>query len=208
VRNKGDLTLKNIADAKIPVFEFSGEWRDAFGTPQRTGVWFIYGGSGHGKTSFVLMLIKELAKYGNILFVSYEEGNVSAALQEGIARLGLTEINKRVTVCTNNRKELIERLQKPKSHDIIIIDSLDVSEFKRIEQISALKDKFHNKLFVFTGWAKGMVPAKRIGEDALFLANQKIFVKNYRAFSRGRSFGTEEYFTIWEEGARNLNEFK
>jgi len=208
MRIKGELTLKNIVDTKIPVFNFTGEWLEAFGKPQRNGVWFIYGSSGHGKTSFTLMLIKLLASFGNILFVSYEEGSASVPLQEGINRFGLLEANNKVIVCTHKTRELTERLSSKKSPDIVIIDSLDLSEFKRIEQVAELKDRFKNKLFVFTGWAKGEVPAKRIGEDVLFLANQKIFVEGHRAISRGRSTGERGYLTIWDKGAAEYWEFK
>ena len=208
MRNREELTLRNIVDAKIPVFDFKGEWYEAFGKPQRTGIWYIYGNSGHGKTSFVLMLIRELAKFGRILFVSYEEGATSVALQNGITRLGLLNVNNRVSVCTKNIAELKERLSVRKSQDIVIIDSLDVSEFRNAKQVVNFTNKFKNKLFIFTGWAKGNEPAKRIGEDVLFLANQKIVVEGHRAISRGRSFGELGYLTIWEKQATEYWAFK
>ena len=208
MRAKGELTLKNVVDTKIPVFDFTGEWYDAFGKPQRNGVWFIYGNSGHGKTSFLLMLIKQLANFDNIIFVPYEEGNVSVALQNGINRLGLLEANKKVLVCTHSLEELEKRLSKRKSPEIVIIDSLDVSEIKRIKQVSELKNRFKNKTFIFTGWAAGKDPASKIGKDVLYLANQKIFVEGYRAISRGRSFGERGYLTIWEKKATEYWEFK
>lgn len=208
MRAKGELTLKNIVDAKIPVFDFTGEWFDAFGKPQRTGIWYVFGDSGHGKTSFVLMLIKQLSHFGKILFVSYEEGEKSAALQRGIQRLGLLEANSRVSVCVKRGEELEERLNEKNCPGIVIVDSLDLSAFKRAEKVSDLRSRFKNKLFVFTGWAKDNVPAKKIGEDILFLANQKIFVEGYRAISRGRSFGTIGYLTIWDKGAEEYWGFK
>lgn len=208
MRVKGELTLKNIVNAKIPVFDFTGEWYDAFGKPQRNGVWFIYGNSGHGKTTFLLMLMKQLANFGNIMFVPYEEGNVSVSLQKGINRLGLLEANKKVIVCTHNSKDLAERLSKRKSPEIVIIDSLDLSEFKQIKQVADFKNRFKNKTLIFTGWADGKVPANKIGKDVLYLANQKIFVEGYRAISRGRSLGERGYLTIWEEGATEYWKFK
>ncbi|MDR2148884.1 MAG: ATP-dependent serine protease [Tannerella sp.] len=205
---KGELTLRNIIESKIPVFDFRGEWLEAFGKPQRSGIWYIYGDSGHGKTSFILKLIKELAKFDKILFVSYEEGSASTPLQEGISRFGLLEANRKVSVCTKKGKELTERLDSRKCPNIVIVDSLDVSDFKRSEQVVELKNRYKNKLFIFTGWAKGREPAKRIGEDVLFMANQKIFIEGYRAISRGRSFGERGYLTVWEKGATDYWEFK
>jgi len=208
MRIKGELTLKNMIDTNIPVFDFTGEWLEAFGRPQRTGVWYIWGNSGHGKTTFILMLMKQLANFGKTLFVPYEEGQASESLKNGIRRLGLLEANSRVSVCTKSIEELKERLKATKSPDFVIIDSLDVSEFKRVEQVVEIKNSFKNKLFVFTGWAKGKEPAKRIGENVLFIANQKIWVEGFRALSRGRSFGERGYLTIWDKEAEVYWRFK
>jgi len=205
---KRGLTIKNIIDARVPVFEFAGEWFEAFGTPQRTGIWYIYGASGHGKTSFLLMLIKQLSNFGKVLFESYEEGDRSLSLQEGIKRLGLLGVNNRVQVCLDSSKELKDRLSDARSPKIVVIDSLDVSEFRRIEQIVKLTGEHPGKLFVFTGWAEGKEPRKNIGKDVLFMANQKIFVEGYRAFSRGRSIGKKGYLDIWKEEAIKYHEFK
>jgi hypothetical protein len=188
---------------KIEVFDFAGEWEEAFGHPQRTGLWYIYGASGHGKTSFLLLMMKELSQYGRILFVSYEEQGGSRALQEGIRRTGLVAAaNRRVIICSIDKEGLRGRLKKQRSADIVIIDSLDLSEFRTVKHVTDLVMEFERKLFIFTGWARGKEPLKRLGEDILFIANQKIFVEGYRAHSRGRSFGERGYLTIWDEGAK------
>jgi hypothetical protein len=188
---------------KIEVFDFVGEWFEAFGHPQRTGLWYIYGASGHGKTSFLLLLLKELSQWGKILFVSYEEQGGSRSLQDGIRRTGLVAAaNKRVIFSSCDREELRIRLKKQRSADIIVIDSLDLSEFRSVKQVTELVMEFPRKLFIFTGWARGKEPLKRLGEDILFIANQKIFVEGYRAHSRGRSFGERGYLTIWDDGAK------
>ena len=45
---------------KKKTFDFEGDFYDAFGNPETTGVWFIWGNSGNGKSSFVMQLAKEL----------------------------------------------------------------------------------------------------------------------------------------------------
>ena len=67
---------------------------------------------------------------------------------------------------------------------------------------------YKNKLFIFISWAEGKEPAKKIGKDVLYLANQKIFVEGYRAINRGRSTGEKGHLTIWEKGATEYWEFK
>ena len=45
------LTVKEVLKQKKRTFAFKGEWKEAFGEPERTGVWFIWGNSGNGKSS-------------------------------------------------------------------------------------------------------------------------------------------------------------
>jgi len=72
------LTVKEVLNKKRQTFPFDGKWADAFGQPERTGVWFIWGRSGNGKTSFVMQLIAELCKYDRVAFDSMEEGDSPA----------------------------------------------------------------------------------------------------------------------------------
>ena len=53
---KRALSVKDILDKKYNTFPFEGKWKAAFGTTERVGVWFIWGNSGNGKTSFVMQL--------------------------------------------------------------------------------------------------------------------------------------------------------
>ncbi|MFZ6038652.1 MAG: ATP-dependent serine protease [Bacteroidota bacterium] len=205
---KRALTLKNIVNATVRKFEFAGEWEKAFGSPESTGVWYIFGNSGSGKTSFILMLIKCLSAYGRVLFVSYEEGEISASLQEGIDRFGLLERNSDVHVCTDNLEELTERLNKRRSADFVIIDSLEYSEFATIKRLKAFTEEWPDKLFVFIGQAEGDRPRTELGKSVLFLAKQKIYIEGYRAFSRGRSFGEKGFIDIWADRAEEYWGYK
>ena len=205
---KRALTLKNILDAKVKKFDFTGEWRDAFGTPERTGVWSVFGGSGSGKTSFALLLMKCLADFGRVLFVSYEEGESSASLQDGIVRFGMLSTKNNISVCVDTLEELEDRLQKTNSPNFIVIDSLELSEFTTIKQIKEFAEKFPKKLFVFIGQADGDKPRTELGKSVLFFAKQKIYVGGYRAFSRGRSFGAVGHFDIWKSEAERYHEYK
>ena len=206
---KRALTLQNVMDADVKTFDFAGEWLDAFGKPQATGVWLVYGGSGSGKTTFVMMLIKYLAAFGRVLFVSYEEGLSSASLKVTIDRLGLMERQNEVLVTIDSVEELDERLRKQRSPDIVVIDSLELSEFNTVRQIKMFADKYPQKLFIYIGQADGDKPRSELGKAVLFLANQKIYVEGYRAFTRGRSQGEKDAFiTIWAERGDKYWEYK
>jgi hypothetical protein len=194
------LSFRNISDARVPRVEWDGDWERAFGRPQATGVWFVFGNSGHGKTTFVLMLIKRLAEFGRVHFISYEEGATSASIQDGICRLGLLEVNRRVGIVVETIAELTNRLCKPYPPRFIVIDSLEMSGATS-RQIAALAARFPARLFIVIGQAEGKQPASRAGRDLLYVANQKIWVEGYRAISRGRSFGELKHLVIWEKEA-------
>lgn len=51
-----------VQQMNIPSFPFEGKWEAAFGHPDRTGVWIIWGESGNGKSSFVMQLAKYLCQ--------------------------------------------------------------------------------------------------------------------------------------------------
>ena len=54
--------VRELLSMKFDVMDFKGPWYDAFGTPERRGVWIIWGNSGSGKTSFALQLCKYLCR--------------------------------------------------------------------------------------------------------------------------------------------------
>ena len=45
--------VREMMSIKYDTFDFDGDWYQAFGRPEKRGVWLIWGQSGNGKTSFV-----------------------------------------------------------------------------------------------------------------------------------------------------------
>ncbi|HLW09754.1 MAG TPA: AAA family ATPase [Fermentimonas sp.] len=202
------ITIQDLISANVPKVEFSGEFREAFGTPEARGVWYVFGRSGSGKTTFTLELMKELSYTGKVLFVSYEEGAVSQSLQVVAKRIGLLERQGYIYICEDRLDDLRERLNKRNSYRYIVIDSLEHSEFTNVKQIQHLANDFPSKLFIFIGQATGNRPRTELGESVLFLAKQKIYIEGYRAFSRGRSMGEKEFYTIWDKGSEKYWDYK
>ncbi len=204
---KRAITIQNLLDSKIPTLDLDGEWHDAFGSPQSTGLWLVYAASGHGKTTFMMELIKKLSESGKVLYESYEEG-LSENLKQTVKRTGLSQIRNKVQIAVDSAEDLRRRLQKSRNIRYVIIDSLDTSDFATVKQVNALVEKHPGKLFVLTAWAVGKQPAKKLSNSVLFMANQKIYVEGFRAYSKGRSMGTKGYYTIWEQGAEEYWKFK
>ena len=73
IKLKRALTYDDIKNTKRQYIPFAGEFQEVFSRPQDKGVWLIWGTSGSGKSSFVMQLVAELAKYYKVLYNSLEE---------------------------------------------------------------------------------------------------------------------------------------
>lgn len=197
------LSPTEVLSIKNNELKFEGEWFDAFGYPDRTGVWLIWGNSGNGKTSFVMQLCKELAKFGKVGYNSLEEG-VSLSMRNAIKRYGLAEENRKVVFYDCEKmNELSERLKRPRQPKFVIIDSFQYTQMNYKDYIK-FKEAHRDKLLVFISHASGTMPSGRSAVSVMYDASLKVWVQGHRAFSKGRFIGEKGFYTIWEEGARKF----
>jgi len=194
------VSINQLFRTNLKSMGFEGKWLASFGNPEPAGSWIIWGNSGNGKTRFALQLAKQIAMIGKkVAFDSLEEG-VSGSLRLAIADCNLMEVSRRFLLLDKEPvSDLIERLSKKKSPDVVFIDSiqytgLTYSEYKQ------LKDRFRNKLFILISHAEGSHPAGRVARSIRFDASVKIWVEGYQAFPMSR-FGGGQPYVIWEEGA-------
>ena len=95
--------------------------------------------------------------------------------------------------------ELIERLAKQKSPDVVFIDSIQYTGLNYADY-KLLKDRFRHKLFVMVSHAEGNQPSGRVARSIRFDAGVKIWIEGFQAYTTSRYGGGEPY-VIWEEGA-------
>lgn len=196
---------KSVADIyryNPKVMNFEGPWLDSFGTPEMSGCWLIWGGSGNGKTRFTLKLCKYLTNFGRVAYNGLEEG-LSLSFQTAIKNVGMSDVGRRFILLDKEPiPELRTRLRLQKSPDIIVTDSVQYSGLNK-DTAKALVDEFPRKLFIFISHADGKNPAGRTANAIRFHAGVKLYVEGYRIpqpVSRYKE-GYCEPFTIWEEGA-------
>lgn len=179
--------------------DFEGRWLSSFGSPELSGSWFVWGGSGSGKTRFVLQLSKYLTQFGRVAYNSLEEGN-SESLAMAFREVGMEQVGRRIVLLDNEPiAEMAQRLRQHKSPNIIIIDSLQYTGMTYTDY-KALRDEFRNKLFIIISHAEGREPAGKVARSVKFDAMIKIRVEGYKAFVASR-YGGGEPFVIWDEGA-------
>lgn len=194
-------SVDDILKKKYKLIEWSGDFFKAFGFVSIVGIWFIWGNSGNGKTSFIIQLMKALSKFFKVAFVSLEEGS-DFTVQKSFKTFGMQESRKRIILIEDETIEEIEnRMDKPKSPHVWIIDSFQYTDMN-YKQYREFKKRHKNKLIIFISHADGKQPMGRSAKSVMYDATLKIFIEGYRAISKGRYFGENGgIFTIWEEGA-------
>lgn len=193
-------SVNEILSMKKAVFPFEGKFAEAFDAPERVGVWFIWGNSGNGKTSFVMQLCKELCKYGRVAYDSLEEGD-SLSIQNSFKRNGMSSVNRKLQLLNCEPvSELSERMSRHKSPDFYVVDSFQYSQMSYKEYIR-FKEQHRDKLIIFTSHADGRNPTGRAAKSVMYDASLKVWVEGYKAFSKGRFIGSTGEYTIWSEGA-------
>lgn len=194
------LSVDNIMNISHDVYDFTGEWEAAFNKPESRGIWFIYGYSGSGKTSFLLDIAKYFTNFGTVAYNGLEEGK-SKSFKDKLQQKNMMEVNGKFVLINDNLQELDARLSKRRSPDIIIIDSIDYFKMTWAQYL-AFKKKHSSKTIIFVSHVKGKNPKSKIAIDVMYDAYIKIWVEGYRATSKGREIGSNGgIYTIWKEGA-------
>lgn len=200
MNRKRAMTAREVLKMKKSVFDFVGAWHDFVGAPERRGVWFIWGNSGNGKSSFAMQLCKALSQYERVAYNSLEEGD-SLTMQRNLQRHGMGELGSRFVLIREDMDALRERLKSRKSYKVVVIDSFQYTQMGYRDYIR-LRDEFPDRLFIFISHAEGRHPAGKAAKSVMYDASLKIWVEGYKAISKGRFIGKTGEYVIWDDGAR------
>ncbi len=201
------FTIDNIRTKKFTGVKFKNEWADAIGDniPLRDN-WMIFGGSGSGKTTMMLRLVKYLAQFKPILYNSLEEG-LSPSIQLAFKKNGLFDLpNNRIHLVSEDIDALTERLAKPRSRSIVVIDSVPYANINW-RKYQAFTRQFPNKLFIWVEQKHRTkdAPSTTIGDRIWYDSMVKIRTECFRAFviSRLRERAdAPDFIDIWPEKAQ------
>lgn len=187
-------SVHNVLDATFRTLPFDGEWLAAVGRPEPTGSWMVYGPPKNGKTTFALMLAKYLSRFVRVAYDSVEEG-LSLTIRLAMERVGMLDAGGSVVLLDREGvPELMERLSRRRSPDVVVVDSVQFLDLK-FADYRRLKEAFPRKLFIYVSHVEGQQPegntARRIWRDA----NVAFKVQGFRAFPVGR-YGGGQPLTI------------
>lgn len=194
------LSAKQVLTIKFDTIRLGGGWDECVGEIETTGIWFIWGNSGNGKTSAVVSLCKELSAFGKVLYNSREEG-VSLTMQNTLRRYGMGELGSRFQLANMSLQELDEKISQQRSPKFVVLDSFQFMGLT-YKDFRVFCEKHKNKMLIFVSRTRGRQPEGRAAISAMYDASCKIWVEGYKAFSKGRFVGTTGEMTIWDEGAK------
>lgn len=195
------LSGAQLMNLKQDLMVLGDGWEECLGGIPKVGVMAIWGHSGNGKSSAAMSIAKECGKYSKVLYVAAEEG-FGASIQNTARRYDMGSLHTRFQCSIDTYDELMERLSKRESPHTIIIDSPQALGLKK-SQFIEMRQKFGNsKLLIFVCQADGKEPKGKTAQDIKFMADIKIWVSGFKAFSHGRFYGDTGEKIIWEEGAK------
>ena len=198
------IGVKAFIEKSFHTFAFEGEWKDSFGEPEKNFKMICYGGSGEGKTEFMVRFAKYLATFGKVSYVSPEQG-ISKSLQDAIIRNNLDDVSGKVMFLSGGLfSELVVYIKKSQSR-IIIIDSLDYMKLT-VEQFKILVKTYPKKAFIIIAWAKNGTPKSQHAKDIEFMCDIKSLVENFTITLPTSRFGGNKPFVIWDNGKKKVKQ--
>jgi hypothetical protein len=202
MKRKRAVSIKELQGTNFNLLMFEGPWQQTIGQPEVTGSWIIWGNSGNGKTRCALQLARYLASFGlKIEYNSLEEG-LSNSLREAIMDCNMHEVSRWFKLLDKmSMDELIMRLERRRSADVVIIDSIQYTGMS-YSDYKKLRDRFRSKLFILISHAEGKMPQGSVAKSIRYDAFVKLWVEGYRAFPISR-YGGKVPYTIWDEGAND-----
>lgn len=161
--------------------------QSVIGNAERKGCWIIYGCEKNGKTWFTLKLAKEIAKHERVAYISAEEG-LDDSFTEAIRRAGITTSDDILWDEYLSVDEIIEKFQKQRSANIIIIDNLTMysDEMKPTEIKKKLLDALPSKLIIFVAHEERKEAYPAIARMAKKLAKVIFHIEGLKAFVTSR----------------------
>nr|WP_294922133.1 hypothetical protein [uncultured Flavobacterium sp.] len=209
VKLKKALTVANVVNQKVTLIEFSEHAKElyqAFGNPQNKGIWFVWGGSGSGKSSLILDIIKALCKDLKAIHNELEEELDDIDFITRIERKQMHDVEDNFLTASYNYDQLNEYLDRRDSAKVVSINSAGYF-FESIQQYYDFAKKYKGKkIIIISGLAKGKNPFSDLELKIMYDANKKIFCDGYLASCKGRTIGPNGgSYIIWQEGYDKLN---
>lgn len=187
------ITFKNI--------KVDDEWKEHLGEPQLgNSHWLVYGGSGHGKTSYVLQVVKQICAQNQKVHYNTSEEGMKKGFKLALKRNNMKGVSG-FNYHQENMEQLTARLVRKRQPKIVVIDSVQYFfRKKRSEHYFEFISQFHDTTFIWISGADGKKPKGIIADDIYYDADIVVNVTDYQAVIEKNRFEAYGPRFIWEEG--------
>ena len=198
------ISTTNFLKKKFTVFEFDGVWKDSFGCPEEKSRWLIYGKSGHGKTEFCVQLAKYMCRFGNVVYISREQGE-SESLQKAWKRNNCRQVRSKLKLAVEfDFNDILNLIKQRSKLSCIIIDSLDYIKLTE-SQYNELNEQAKKTMVVIVSWEKNGEPKTAFGEKLKYMVDMPLKINRFIVdVSLGRYEGAVP-FVISEKKAKEYH---
>lgn len=185
-------TYTDIERKEFTVMPFSGKWKDHQGEPERAGSILIYGGSGHGKTTYALQYMKYLCGFEKVYYNTVEEG-MKASFRRNLNLNGLQYHSDKYTFQREFFDDTVRRLNRKRQPKIVFIDSVQYFfRGKKKSDYFDLMEMFPNTLFIWISHMQKNSPKGAIADDIKYDAQNVIKVQDFMAYVEKTRCGGNE----------------
>lgn len=194
-------SYEDIERIKFKTIKTDQEWAEHLGEPQLgNSHWLVYGGSGHGKTSYVLQVVKHLCLNSQKVHYNTSEEGMKKGFQMALKRNNMKGVPG-FNYQQENLADLSARLSRQRQAKVVVIDSVQYFFRKmRSEHYFEFISKFQDTTFIWISGADGNKPKGQIANDIYYDADIVVNVTDYQAVIEKNRFEAYEPRIIWQEG--------
>lgn len=199
-------SYEDIEKIKFKTIKTTDEWKSHLGEPQLgNSHWLVYGGSGHGKTSYVLQVVKQICVNNQKVHYNTSEEGMKKGFKMALKRNNMKGVSG-FNYHQENMEELTARLSRKRQSKIVVIDSVQYFfRKKRSEHYFDFVSQFQDTTFIWISGADGKKPKGKIADDIFYDADIVVNVTDYKATIEKNRFEAYEPRIIWEEGYQERN---
>lgn len=202
------FSMKTLCEHTFERYALSEEWERTIGKAEKGFNAMVWGKSGSGKTTYVLKMCAEFARFGRVLYNSLEQG-FSGALQDNVKSAGIdsSPYKNNIMFISCQFDDMLEYIKKSRAK-FIVIDSaqymgsngLTYSQYKKLKEFCK---KTHKSIIVISHSA-GEHPKGNYAKAIRYDVDIKIYVANGRANADSRYGATLPYVIFEKKRADRL----
>ncbi|MXV37695.1 ATP-binding protein [Flavobacteriaceae bacterium Ap0902] len=178
--------------AKFKILDFQGEWLRHLGNPERASSILIYGGSGHGKTTYALQLMKYLCEFGKVFYNTVEEG-MSASFIRSLELNNVKAVKGKYVFQSEFYDDMVKRLDRRNQPKIVFVDSVQYCfRGKRDGDYFNLIERFPDTLFIWTSQMSKGMPKGAVADAIMWDSQAVIKVEHFKAYVNKSRCGGDE----------------